>query len=127
MTFFAEPLVKIYVTDSPEAIAWGIERMFYICLPFFIAGIMDIATGVLRGMGQSISPMLASIFGICVFRVVWIFTFFQIPQYHTPQNLWLSYGVSWLLTFVVEYIMLTVIINKKIKEQRIEKEVQNEN
>ena len=127
MTFFAEPLVKIYVTDSPEAIAWGIERMFYICLPFFIAGIMDIATGVLRGMGQSISPMLASIFGICVFRVVWIFTFFQIPQYHTPQNLWLSYGISWLLTFVVEYIMLAVIINKKIKEQRIEKEVQNEN
>ena len=124
MTLFAKQLVSIYVTDSASAIQWGVTRMWYICLPFFVAGIMDIATGILRGMGRSIFPMFASIFGICVLRVVWIFTIFQLPQFHTPQNLWLSYVISWVITFVVEYVMLKILISKKLKEQY---EVNNEN
>lgn len=127
MTFFARPLVSIYVTDSPAAVEWGVIRMFYICLPFFVGGIMDIATGVLRGMGMSIFPMFASIFGICVFRVVWIFTVFQLPQYHTPQSLWISYLISWALTFIVEYVMLQILLAKRIKLQKANKgEVSND-
>ncbi len=118
MTFFAEPLISIYVPDSPEAVRWGVVRMFYICLPFFIGGIMDVATGVLRGMGMSIFPMFASIFGVCVFRVVWIFTIFQIPAYHTPESLWVSYLISWALTFVLEFSILIIALNKNIKAQK---------
>lgn len=126
MTFFREPLVSIYVTDSPEAVKWGMVRMVYICLPFLIGGIMDISTGILRGMGMSVFPMFASIFGVCVFRVVWILTVFQIPAYHTPESLWISYAISWALTFVIQYIMLMVLLSKKIKIQNKISEVQNE-
>ena len=125
MTFFREPLVGLYVTDSPEAVKWGMIRMVYICLPFAIGGLMDISTGILRGMGLSVFPMFASIFGICVLRVVWIFTVFQIPAYHTPQCLWFSYAVSWILTFVIQYVMLMILLSKKIKEQNKVGEVQN--
>lgn len=118
MTAFSRPLLGIYITDSPEAVEWGVVRMIYMCLPFFVGGIMDIATGILRGMGYSVFPMLASIFGVCVFRVVWIFTIFQIPEYHTPQCLFISYIISWALTFLIEFISLMVILNKKIKNQK---------
>ncbi len=72
LTIFSKPLLSIYITDSPQAVYWGSVRMMYICLPFFIAGLMDVTTGVLRGLGQSVFPMIASIMGICVLRVAWI-------------------------------------------------------
>ncbi len=117
MTLFSRPLLGIYISDSEDAVHWGIVRMFCMCLPYFAGGVMDVTTGLLRGMGQSIFPMLASIFGVCVFRVIWIFTLFQIPAFHTPESLWISYIISWLLTFAIQYIVLRAVLAKRIKQQ----------
>lgn len=118
MTYFSKPLLGIYISDSPEAVHWGVVRMICMCLPYFVGGLMDVSTGLLRGMGQSIFPMLASIFGVCVFRVVWIYTVFQIPAYHTPESLWISYIISWALTFIIQFAVLMTVLNKKIKLQK---------
>jgi len=83
---------------------------------------MDVSTGILRGLGQSIFPMLASVFGVCVFRVIWIFTVFQIEAFHTPESLWISYIISWLLTFAIQYTVLRVVLAKKIKQQNLKEE-----
>lgn len=120
MTYFSKPLLALYIADSVEAIEWGVVRMIYMCLPFFIGGVMDVVTGILRGMGYSTFPMLASIFGICVFRVVWIFTVFQIPRYHTPECLYASYIISWALTFIIQFVVLMVVLNKKTKTEKAE-------
>ena len=100
---FARPLLSIYITDSPQAIEYGIERMAFIVLPYFLCAYDDIVTGVIRGMGFSLAPMIASVVGICGFRVVWIYTL--VARLHTLPSLYLSYPVSWLLTFLVEYGM----------------------
>ncbi len=119
MTYFSQPLLGIYISDSPEAIRWGVVRMICMCLPYFVGGIMDVTTGLLRGMGQSVFPMLASVFGVCVFRIVWIYTIFQIPAYHTPESLWISYIISWALTFIIQFTVLMVVLNKKIELQKL--------
>lgn len=118
MTAAARPLLGIYITDSPAAVELGVIKMWYMCLPFFIGGIMDVTTGLLRGMGQSVFPMLASVFGVCVFRIIWIYTIFQIPAYHTPESLWVSYLISWAITFVFQYVVFKVVVNRKIKKQK---------
>ena len=117
MTLCSRPLLGIYISDSPEAVTWGTIRMYCMCLPYFAGGIMDVSTGILRGLGQSIFPMLASVFGVCVFRVIWIFTVFQSKAFHTPESLWISYIISWLLTFAIQYIVLRIVLAKKIKLQ----------
>ncbi len=127
MTYFSKPLLGIYISDSPEAIEWGYIRMVCMCLPYFLGGIMDVTTGLLRGMGQSIFPMFASVFGVCVFRVVWIYTIFQIPAYHTPESLWISYIISWTLTFIIQYVVYKVVVSKKIKQRLEESEKSNDN
>ena len=99
---FGEPLLSIYITDSPEAIAYGMIRLACIGLPYFLCGLMDVSTGALRGLGASISPMVISVLGICGFRILWIYTIFQIPQFHTPQCLYLSYAISWAITFAIQ-------------------------
>ena len=99
---FGESLLSIYITDSPEAIAYGMIRLTCISLPYFLCGLMDVSTGALRGLGASISPMVISVLGICGLRILWIYTIFQIPQFHTPQCLYLSYAISWTITFAVQ-------------------------
>ena len=80
---FGENLLGIYITDSQEAIQYGLIRFNYIALPYFVCGLMDVSTGSLRGLGASFTPMLISIMGVCGIRIVWIYTIFQIPNQST--------------------------------------------
>ena len=117
---FARQLLGIYITNSEEAIMYGITKMTFICLPYFIEGLMDTTTGLLRGIGSSFAPMLITIFGTCVFRVVWIYTVFA--YFRTYPSLLISYVASWTLTFTVELILFIVLINKKTKLSQTVKE-----
>lgn len=104
LTLYAcgETLLGIYITDSAEAIEWGMVRLGCIAIPYFVCGLMDVTTGALRGMGASVAPMIISVLGVCGVRIGWIYTIFQIPAFHTPQSLYLSYIFSWALTFLIE-------------------------
>ena len=99
---FGPQLLSIYITDSAEAISYGVLRLSFVCLPYFLCGLMDVSTGALRGMGASLEPMIISVLGVCGLRIGWISTVFQIPAFHTPQCLFLSYPVSWIITFVAQ-------------------------
>ena len=109
-------LLSIYITDSPEAISYGMLRLGYICLPYFICGLMDVTTGALRGLGASMAPMIISVLGVGGLRIGWIYTIFQIPQYHTPQCLYFSYLVSWSITFIIQFIAFKVVFRKHSQE-----------
>lgn len=113
---FSEPLLSIYIVDSREAIEYGILRLGYVAVPYFLCGLMDVMTGLMRGMGASIAPMLITIIGVCGFRIGWISTIFRIPACHTLSNLYLSYPISWCATFIVQiiaYIILTKRRNRR--------------
>jgi len=114
--FFSEPLLSIYITDSAEAIGYGAIRMAIFGFTYFLAGLMDITTGMLRGMGKSVLPMIVSVLGVCVFRVVWIFTIFDIPKFHTLECLFLSYPISWIIVLLAQGT-LTIIVYKKLKKR----------
>lgn len=97
-----ETLLSFYITDSAEAISYGLLRLTYVCIPYFICGLMDVSTGALRGMGASFAPMVISVLGVCGIRIGWIATIFQIPAFHTPQSLYISYPISWGITFLCQ-------------------------
>ncbi len=111
--FFGEQLLGIYITDSAEAIGYGITRMTYISLPYFVCGLMDVCTGALRGMGASLAPMIISVMGVCGLRVIWLNTLFRV--FHTPQCLYLSYLVSWTVTFLIQRIAFGIVYRKHTK------------
>ncbi|MBQ9740604.1 MAG: MATE family efflux transporter, partial [Kiritimatiellae bacterium] len=47
---------------------------------------------------SSVTPMVVSILGVCVLRIVWILALF--PLSPTLTMLYISYPVSWLVTFI---------------------------
>lgn len=112
---FSRPLLSIYITDSDEAIKYGIIRLIFICLPYFLCGIMDVATGMLRGIGSSIAPMFITVAGVCGFRILWIYTVFRMPKYHSLEVLYSSYMISWSATFAIEAIVFCLLLRKMRK------------
>lgn len=109
---FGPRLLSIYITDSSEAVAYGMLRLRYVCLPYFLCGLMDVSTGALRGMGASLEPMIISVLGVCGIRIGWIATIFQIPAFHTPECLFLSYPVSWIITFAAQLFAFRMVYRR---------------
>ena len=91
----------------------GLNRMYIVCGPYFLCGIMDVMTGVLRGVGYSLLPMIVSLMGACVFRIFWVMTIFAANR--TMDCLMISYPVSWALTFLVLVVIFAVLWKKKIR------------
>ncbi|MCM1065886.1 MAG: MATE family efflux transporter [Eubacterium sp.] len=121
--FFAGSILKIYSTD-PEVISYGILRMSYICVTYFLCGMMDVIVGVLRGIGCSIMPMLVSLTGACLFRVVWIYTIFR--QVRTLACLYISYPISWALTFLVHLACFAIVYRKLLRSRTAKEDVRGD-
>lgn len=111
--FLAPWLLPLYLKEGGAAVSYGITRMQYVCILYFLCGIMDVLSGALRGMGASTIPMIVSILGACVFRVVWVMTIFQ--QFRTLEVLFVSYPVSWVLTGGVLFLCFLVVLSRKKK------------
>ena len=75
---------------------------------------MDVMVGILRGMGYSIAPMIVSLTGVCAFRVIWVYTIFA--RFRSLEVLYLSYPVTWTVTFLTQTIVFMVIYTKLKKK-----------
>lgn len=109
-----KPLMAIYNPDSPAAIEAGCVRMMYVCLPYFLCGCMDVMSGAIRGLGSSVVPMIVSLLGACGFRVLWIFTVFAF--FPELPVLYISYPISWALTFSV-HLACYAVIKRRLTER----------
>ena len=102
-------ILGIYSSD-PEVIAYGLERLSIICTMYCLCGIMDVLVGSIRGLGYAVMPMIVSLMGVCVFRVVYIYTIFQWSR--TLQTLYISYPITWTLTAAVHVICFVIVRRK---------------
>ena len=109
---FGRSLLTLY-TNSPAVIEAGMIRMRIICSLYAICGMMDVMVGSLRGMGYAVMPMIVSLIGACGLRLIWIFTFFRMEAFHTQASLYLTYPVSWLITFLA-HVVCFVIVRRKL-------------
>ena len=117
---FSEQLVSLYIaSDAPnktEVTAITLDMMQIMLNTYFLCGVMEVVVGVLRGLGYSIRPMIISLTGACVFRIVWRYVFFPLEAFNTPKGLLLSFPLSWILTIIMQ-LCLFVFAWKKMKKE----------
>lgn len=111
---FRTQLLHIY-SSSAAVIAAGKIRCGYILPVYFLCGCMDVMVGALRGIGQSVIPMITSLVGACALRLMWIATAFQFKR--TTGMLYISYPITWTITLIA-HIAFFVYYYKKIPEER---------
>lgn len=98
-TYFGETLLGFYTT-SAAVVAMGLDRMQVMTKTYFLCGMQETVVGAMRGMGFSVLPMIVSLIGICGLRLIYIATLFQMEQFHNLQSLYMTYPISWTVTFV---------------------------
>ncbi len=105
---FETQLLGIYVKPSDPAfeavLAAGLVRVLAIGQFQWVGGMMETACGALRGMGKSMNPTVTTLVGACGLRLVWIYTVFA--SVGTIRCLYLSYPISWVLTFSAHCLFL---------------------
>ena len=103
---FAPSLLSIYVSSADpsyqDVINYGLIRMRWLGCFQFLGGLMEDACGMVRGLGKSWLPMFVTGIGACLSRIIWIYTVFQ--AVHTPEILYLSYPMSWILTALMHVV-----------------------
>lgn len=109
MLLFARPILTILNPD-PEVIRWGLLRMEILFTTYGLCGLMDVASGGLRGLGYSLTSTTVSLLGACVFRIWWVWAVF--PHYRSMENLLWSYPISWLLVGVVNALLFLYVYRK---------------
>ncbi len=108
---FGEALLGVY-DPRPEIIPPGMIRLSLVCVFYFTCGLMDCIVGSIRGMGYAVTPTIVSLVGACGLRLLWIFTIFAIPEYHTEFMLFLSYPITWIITFLAHLICFIIMRRK---------------
>lgn len=107
-------LLHFYSSDE-MVVAAGLARLHVIAATYLLCGIMDVLASCLRGRGYSVLPMIVSLVGSCLLRLVWIATVFQL--FRSTTTLYISYPISWILTALVHLICL-LVVRQKLKESQ---------
>ncbi len=110
---FAPQLLALYLKEGGDSITYGEIRMNYVCILYFLCGIMDVLSGSLRGMGASTVPMVVTILGACGLRIVWVATVFE--RIGTLESLFMVFPVSWIVTIIALAICFVIIWKKRLK------------
>lgn len=109
---FGRQIMGLYSSDA-EVIEYGMLRLSVICTTYLICGSMDTMVGAIRGLGYSVIPMIVSLVGACGLRIVWIMTVFQWRK--SLFTLYISYPISWGITFVA-HVICYIFIRKHVKK-----------
>ena len=113
VVFFRIPLLNIF-TDDAAVIPLAESRLILVSLTVFVHGLYESSLSVVRGMGYSLAPMVAAIFGICVFRIIWVYFIFPLcPTYLMLVAIW---PISQLVTGIAESILFLYYF-KKVKQK----------
>jgi len=89
---FGKSLLYMYTSD-PEVMDLGMLRLKVSMVAYFTCGVMNVFPGLTRGMGYSVLPMICTLIGACLMRIVWLQTVFA--WYPTVVMLFACYPVTW--------------------------------
>ncbi len=124
---FPKELLGIFMNESEDvnitnALLAGQERLYIMGFTYCLDGLMGICSNYLRGMRHSTSPALITLFGCTGSRILFIYTLFQLPFFHTIFWLYAAFPISWILVDLV-YIPVILCVEKKefalIKEEKL--------
>ena len=94
----------------------AVIRFWWLSAPYFLCGLMEVCTGVLRGLGKSVTSTVISLIGACLLRVVWLWTVF--PKSQTLETIFVSYPITWIVTNIAAFIVIQVSLRKILRAKR---------
>lgn len=93
-----EFLFRMFTSDA-DVIQIGSDMLVLITPWYIVYVFIEILAGALRGIGDVIVPVIITLGGICVLRIVWLAVALKVSP--TISAIIFSYPVTWILTAVI--------------------------
>jgi putative MATE family efflux protein len=94
--------IFLLFTRDTNVIAEGTQILHFIA-PFFITYVpIEVFSGSIHGAGETFKPMIITMLGICVLRIIWLFT--AVPMHNTIIMVVACYPVTWISTSAAFFI-----------------------
>lgn len=112
---FRRYLLRAIIKDE-AALAVGETNMLILMSTYILMTFVDVLPAGERGLGQSFLPAIVAVIGIAVTRIVYVYTMFQLPQFHTMEWLYAAYPISWFITALAHGICLFFVVRKRLRK-----------
>lgn len=97
-------VLLLLFTDDANVIEICMEMMWVVSPAYITYVCIEVLSGACRGCGDSFVPMLLTCFGVCVLRIIWIFSAGAIMP--GVRTIVFSYPLTWTITsilFIIYY------------------------
>lgn len=125
---FGDKLASNFVDASnPEAeaiIGYAVQIMTVCLSANFLNGVQQTLSASVRGMGYSITSMIMSLSGACVFRILWVSFIFPLEKMNNIFGLHIVYPLSWGLTALLQLSVLMVIYRRFKRNLALENNIE---
>ena len=98
LILFARQMLGFFSQDE-AVIDFGVQALRIFCPFYWIPAIMHALAGTVRGTGKSVPPMLALLFSMCIFRIIYLKTI--LPFFDTIFGIYILYPISWTMGMVL--------------------------
>ena len=106
------PVLSLIV--KPELLDKSTLYMTFIALGLPASALCNFGAAILRSLGYSTGPMLASVICVVAIRSTWIFGFFPMRP-DTVAWLYLCYPIAWIATILADVGIFVYAYKMKIK------------
>ena len=90
--------------------------MQIVCALYFLCGIMEVATGAIRGMGVAMRSMITCIVGVCCVRLTAVIIGAPYKEINDLKILYYSFPVSWTITTIILTILFFAVLKNREKK-----------
>ena len=131
---FGDQLLSIYINENDTQSGLSVEDVFaagelrleIICTTYFLCGVMEVLSGLMRGMGKPLIPMIVSVLGSCVLRIVWIAVVCNALFPGQIEYLYIAYPVTWIITSAAHLVCCIVTYKYLIRQRNARNALLNE-
>lgn len=100
-------------TDDAAVMQYGLRRMHIVMISQALACSYEITGSAMRGLGNSVTPMILTVFGTCVLRLVWIYS--VNAYYHSFDILLWIYPITWVITGTMVIIAYLRMAHQRLR------------
>ena len=115
--WFLAPVLVGMFSKNPQVVSYGVMQARTECLFFFLLAFTHAASGALRGLGETITPMIITISVWCVLRIAYITIL--IRRFHDIRVVFSAYPVTWMISSALLLVFLAKNLRKEIGELHI--------
>ncbi|MEG0410540.1 MAG: MATE family efflux transporter [Erysipelotrichaceae bacterium] len=101
MLCLGENLIRIFNSDE-RVIYYGVYMMKILLPGYIFLSISHVLSGVLRGAGKTMVPMVIMVLNWCLLRIVWIYL--AMPFFHDIAVVFAGYPITWITSSLCIYL-----------------------